>query len=103
MELIWDGHVTTKISRNFIGALSIQPESLIWISGNFQSEWNSFFQKFLKERANSRGIPKFSETFPLKFSFSFKLLPEFLESYIRLNGSHFGHSTVSLIHGNFSR
>ena len=36
MELIWDGHVTTKISRNFIGALSIQPESLIWISGNFQ-------------------------------------------------------------------
>lgn len=36
MELIWDGHVTTKISRNFIAALSIQPESLIWISGNFQ-------------------------------------------------------------------
>ena len=33
----------------------------------------------------------------------FKLLPEFLESCIRLNGSHFGHSTVSLIHGNFSR
>ena len=46
----------------------------VWFEfpATFSSEWNSFFQKFLKERANSRGIPKFSETFPLKFSFSFK-------------------------------
>ena len=27
------------------------------------------FSKISKKRANSRGIPKFSETFPLKFSF----------------------------------
>ena len=60
---------------------------------------------FSKISARERKLARYPQIFgnfsPEVFSL-FKLLPEFLESYLRLNGSQFGHSTVSLIHGNFS-
>ena len=69
-------------------------------SATSSGEWNSIFQNFSKKEETSRVTPKFSVTFSQKFSFLQRCSRNFQN--FRLNGSHFGNSTVSGISGNFS-
>ena len=57
--------------------------------------------KFPKKRTTTRGIPTFSTFFSRKCSSLSTLLSDFFQNF-RLNGSHFGNSTVSGNSGNFS-
>ena len=65
--------------------------------GNFQWRMEQHFPKIPKKRTTSRGLPKFSKMFSRKFSFHLTYSPSFYN--FRLNGSHFGNSTVSGISG----
>ena len=64
------------------------------------SEWNSIFQNFQKRAKPREVYPNFRKCFPGSF-LSIQLCSQNFQNF-RLNGSHFGNSTVSRISGNFS-
>ena len=64
------------------------------------SEWNSIFQNCQKKGKPREVYPNFRKCFPGSF-LSIQLCSQNFQNF-RLNGSHFGNSTLSRISGIFS-